>query len=165
MSLNLSNKKAIITEITAKIKTAQTIIVAEYRGIHVSDLIQLYAKARNQGVYLRVLKNTLVRQALQGTIFANLISKLTGPLIYSISENAIAAAKVITDFTKFNDKLIVKAGNYAGKQLDEAAVIILGNIPSREVLLSKLLRIMQIPVISFTLCLVILSSKKTSEIV
>lgn len=160
MSLNLSNKKAIITEITAKITTAQTIVVAEYRGIQVSDLIQLHAKARSQDVYLRVLKNTLARRAIQGTIFANLTSKLIGPLIYAISENAIAAAKIIVDFAKFNDKLIIKAGNYAGKSLDQTAITILGNIPSREILLSKLLRIMQIPIINFTLCFAILSSKK-----
>jgi large subunit ribosomal protein L10 len=163
LSLNLNDKKAVVAEISAKIATAQTIVVAEYRGIQVGHLTQLRAKARTQGVYLRVLKNTLARRAVEGTPFAGLSSEMTGPLIYSISEDAVAAAKVVSDFAKTNDKLVVKAGNYAGKQLDKAAVTALANIPSREVLLSQLLGIMQAPVSGFARALAALAAKKEAE--
>lgn len=163
MSLNLNDKKAVVAEISAKVTTAQTIVVAEYRGIKVSHLTQLRAKARAQGVYLRVLKNTLARRAVEGTVFADLASEMTGPLIYSISEDAVAAAKVIYDFTKGNDKLVVKAGNYAGKSLDKAGVAALASIPSREVLLSQIVGMMQAPVSGFARGLAALAVKKEAE--
>jgi large subunit ribosomal protein L10 len=163
LSLNLNDKKAVVAEVAAKMATAQTVVVAEYRGIQVGHLTQLRTKARDQGVYLRVLKNTLARRAVEGTAFANLASELTGPLIYSISDDAIAAAKVVSDFAKTNDKLVVKAGNYAGKQLDKTAVVALANIPSREVLLAQLLGVMQAPVAGFARGLAALAAKKEAE--
>ncbi|MQR02771.1 50S ribosomal protein L10 [Glaciimonas soli] len=163
MSLNLNDKKAVVAEVSAKVKNAQTIVVAEYRGIQVGHLTQLRANARTQGVYLRVLKNTLARRAVEGTAFADLASAMTGPLIYSISEDAVAAAKVISDFAKTNDKLVVKAGNYAGKSLDKAAVTALANIPSREVLLAQVAGMMMAPVAGFTRGLAALAAKKEAE--
>ena len=163
MGLNLNDKKAVVEEVSAKVALAQTIVVAEYRGIQVGHLTQLRAKARVEGVYLRVLKNTLARRAVQGTAFASLSSEMTGPLIYSISEDAVAAAKVINDFAKSNDKLVVKAGNYAGKPLDKAGVTALASIPSREVLLAQLLGMMQAPVSGFARGLAALAAKKEAE--
>lgn len=163
MGLNLNDKKAVVAEISAKVAAAQTIVLAEYRGIQVGHLTQLRAKARAQGVYLRVLKNTLARRAVEGTVFEGLASEMTGPLIYSISEDAVAAAKVVSDFGKTNDKLVIKAGNFAGKPLDKAAVAALANIPSREVLLSQLLGIMQAPVSGFARGLAALAAKKEAE--
>ena len=163
MALNLNDKKAVVAEISAKVASAQTIVVAEYRGIQVGDLTQLRAKARSEGVYLRVLKNTLARRAVDGTQFAGLASEMTGPLIYSISDDAVAAAKVMNDFAKSNDKLVIKAGNYAGKQLDKAGVTALASIPTREVLLSQLLGVMQAPVSAFARGLAALAEKKQSE--
>jgi len=163
LSLNLNDKKAVVAEVSAKVGLAQTIVVAEYRGIQVGHLTQLRAKARSQGVYLRVLKNTLARRAVEGTPFASLASEMTGPLIYSISEDAVAAAKVLNDFAKGNDKLVVKAGNFAGKSLDKAGVVALANIPSREVLLSQLLGVMQAPVSGFARGLAALAAKKETE--
>jgi len=163
LSLNLNDKKAVVEEVSAKVALAQTIVVAEYRGIQVGHLTQLRAKARVEGVYLRVLKNTLARRAVQGTAFASLSSEMTGPLIYSISEDAVAAAKVINDFAKSNDKLVVKAGNYAGKPLDKAGVTALASIPSREVLLAQLLGMMQAPVSGFARGLAALAAKKEAE--
>jgi large subunit ribosomal protein L10 len=160
LSLNLNDKKAVVAEVSAKVASAQTIVVAEFRGIQVGHLTQLRAKARAEGVYLRVLKNTLARRAVEGTAFADLASQMTGPLIYSISDDAVAAAKVINDFAKTNDKLVVKAGNYAGKSLDKAAVAALANIPSREVLLAQVLGMMLVPVASFTRGLAALAAKK-----
>ena len=163
MGLNLNDKKAVVAEISAQVASAQTIVVAEYRGIQVGHLTQLRAKARSEGVYLRVLKNTLARRAVEGTPFAGLASEMTGPLIYSISDDAVAAAKVINDFAKSNDKLVIRAGNYAGKQLDKAGVTALASIPSREVLLSQLLGVMQAPVSAFARGLAALAEKKQSE--
>ena len=149
MGLNLNDKKAVVAEVSAQVANAQTIAIAEYRGIEVGHLTVLRKKARESGVYLRVLKNTLVRRAVAGTQFAGLADQMVGPLIYSISADPVAAAKVLNDFAKTNDKLVLKAGSYAGKTLDKAGVQALASIPSREELLSKLLYVMQAPVAGF----------------
>ena len=149
MGLNLNDKKAVVAEVSAQVANAQTIAIAEYRGIEVGHLTVLRKKARESGVYLRVLKNTLVRRAVAGTPFAGLADQMVGPLIYSISADPVAAAKVLNDFAKTNDKLVLKAGSYAGKVLDKAGVQALASIPSREELLSKLLYVMQAPVAGF----------------
>lgn len=163
MSLNLNDKKAVVAEVSAKVATAQTIVVAEYRGIQVGHLTQLRANARAQGVYIRVLKNTLARRAVEGTAFASLASEMTGPLIYAISDDAVAAAKVVHDFAKGNDKLVVRAGNYAGKSLDKAGVVALASIPSREVLLAQLIGTIQAPVSALARGLSALAAKKEAE--
>ncbi len=160
MSLNLNDKKAVVAEVSAQVANAQTIVLAEYRGIQVGHLTTLRAKARAEGVYLRVLKNTLARRSVEGTVFAGLAASMTGPLIYSISADAVAAAKVINDFAKTNDKLVVIAGNFAGKALDKAAVTALASIPSRDVLLAQLAGIMQAPVSGFARGLAALAAKK-----
>lgn len=149
MSLNLEDKKAVVAEVAEQIAQAQTVVVAEYNGIEVPDMTVLRSKAREAGVYLRVVKNTLVRRAVADTPFAPLAEKMTGPLIYSISADPVAAAKVLNDFAKGNDKLVLKAGSYAGKVLDKAGVQALASIPSRDELLAKLLGVMQAPVSGF----------------
>ncbi len=163
MGLNLNDKKAVVAEISAKVASAQTIVLAEYRGIEVGHLTQLRAKARSGGVYLRVLKNTLARRAVEGTAFSGLASEMTGPLIYAISEDAVAAAKILQDFSKSNDKLVIKAGSYAGKPLDKAAVAALANIPTREVLISQLLGVMLAPVSGMARVLAAVAAKKEAE--
>ncbi len=163
MGLNLNDKKAVVAEISAKVASAQTIVLAEYRGIEVGHLTQLRSKARSGGVYLRVLKNTLARRAVEGTAFSGLASEMTGPLIYAISEDAVAAAKILHDFSKSNDKLVIKAGSYAGKSLDKAAVAALANIPTREVLISQLLGVMLAPVSGMARVLAAVAAKKETE--
>jgi large subunit ribosomal protein L10 len=163
MGLSLDEKKAVVAEVSAQVANAQTIVVAEYRGIEVGDLTQLRKKARESGVYLRVLKNTLVRRAVAGTSFEGLSAVMTGPLIYSMSQDAVAAAKVLNDFAKTNDKLVLKAGCYSGKMLDQAAVKALASIPSREELLAKLLGVMQAPVSTFACALAALAKKREAE--
>jgi large subunit ribosomal protein L10 len=162
VSLNLNGKKEVVAEVSEKVATAQTIVVAEYRGIQVDQLTQLRAKAREQGVYLRVLKNTLARRAMKDTVFDSLSDSLAGPLIYAISDDAVAAAKVTHEFAKTNEKLVIKAGNYAGKPLNQADVAALANIPTREVLLARLLGVMQAPVSGFARGLAALALKKES---
>ncbi len=160
MSLNLDDKKAVVAEVSAQVANAETIVVAEYRGVAVSDLTVLRKKARESGVYLRVLKNTLVRRAVADTPFADLAKHMVGPLIYSISADPVAAAKVLNDFAKTNDKLILKAGSYAGKVMNEAGVKELASIPSREELLAKLLGVMQAPVSGFAGALAALAKQR-----
>lgn len=163
MGLNLDDKKAVVAEVSAQVANAQTIAVAEYRGIEVGDLTVLRAKARESGVYLRVLKNTLVRRAIAETPFAGLSDQLVGPLIYGISEDPVAAAKVLNDFAKGNDKLVLKAGSFSGKTLDKAALQALASIPGREQLLAMLLGVMQAPVSGFACTLAALAKKREEE--
>jgi large subunit ribosomal protein L10 len=160
VGLNLNDKKAVVAEVSAQVADAQTIAIAEYRVIEVGDLTVLRRKARESGVYLRVLKNTLVRRAVAGTPFAGLADHMVGPLIYSVSADPVAAAKVLSDFAKTNDKLVLKAGSYAGKVLDKAGVQALASVPSREELLSKLLYVMQAPVAGFVRALDALAKQR-----
>lgn len=160
MGLNLNDKKAVVAEVSAQVANAQTIALAEYRGIEVGDLTKLRKSARESGVYLRVLKNTLVRRAVADTPFAELGEHMVGPLIYSVSADPVAAAKVLNDFAKTNDKLVLKAGSYAGKVLDKAGVQALASIPSREELLARLLGVMQAPVSGFAGALAALAKQR-----
>ncbi|NLR74836.1 MULTISPECIES: 50S ribosomal protein L10 [Leeia] len=160
MSLNLEDKKAVVAEVAAEVAKAQTIVLAEYRGVKVSQLTQLRANARQSGVYLRVLKNTLVRRAVEGTPFAGLAEQMSGPLIYGFSEDPVAAAKVLNEFAKANDKLVLTAGSFAGKVLDKAGVQALASIPSRDELLARLLGVMQAPVSGFARAMAALAAQK-----
>ena len=146
MPLNVEDKKAIVADVGAQLAGAQTVVLAEYRGIPVEQLTKLRASARDQGVYLRVLKNTLARRAAQGTQFEPLADSMVGPLIYGISADPIASAKVLQGFAKTQDLLVIKAGLYNGKLLDVAGVKALATIPSRDELLSQLLGVMLAPV-------------------
>ncbi|MFZ2123089.1 MAG: 50S ribosomal protein L10 [Rhodoferax sp.] len=146
MSLNRSEKEAVISEVTGLAAKAQTLVIAEYRGITVADMTKLRTVARSNGVSLSVLKNTLARRAVAGSSFEVVSDQMTGPLIYGFSEDAVAAAKVVADFAKTNDKLVIRAGAFAGKALDVNGVKQLASIPSKEVLLAQLLGLMQSPI-------------------
>ena len=124
------------------------------------QLDQLRKQARDKGVYLHVLKNTLARRAVAGTQFEVASESMAGPLIYGFSEDAVAAAKVLADFAKGNDKLVIKAGAFDGKALDANGVKALAAIPSKEVLLSQLLGLMQSPVSRMARVLAALAEKR-----
>ena len=149
MGLNLSEKQAVVAEVAEQVSKAQVIVVAEYRGLEVGNITALRKQAREGGVYLRVLKNTLARRAVEGTPFAGLADKMVGPLIYGISADPVAAAKVLNGFAKDNDKLVIKAGAMANYLMDVNGVKALATMPSREELLSKLLGTMQAPITQF----------------
>lgn len=149
MGLNLDDKKAVVAEVSAQVANAQSIIVAEYRGLEVVNITELRANARKNGVYLRVLKNTLVRRAVSGTPFEGLADKMVGPLMYGISTDPVAAAKLLNEFAKANDKLVIKAGALPNYVMDVNGVKALATMPSREELLSKLLGTMQAPIATF----------------
>lgn len=160
MSLNRSEKQAVIDEVSALAAKAQTLVMAEYRGITVADLTKLRVEARKAGVSVSVLKNTLARRAVAGTPFEVAAEQMTGPLIYGFSEDAVAAAKVVVEFAKTNDKMVVRGGVYSGKSLDVNGVKSLASIPSKEVLLSQLLGLMQSPVSRLARVVAALAEKK-----
>ena len=146
MSLNRNEKAAVVTDVSAQAARSQTLALAEYRGLTVENLNKLRVDARSKGVYLHVLKNTLARRAVAGTQFEVAQGAMVGPLIYGFSEDAVAAAKVIADFAKSNDKLVIKGGAYAGKALNADGVKALAAIPSREVLISQVAGLLKSPV-------------------
>jgi len=160
LSLNKSEKQVVVTDVAAQVARSQTLALAEYRGLTVAHLDVLRRQARDKGVYLHVLKNTLARRAVAGTPFECASESMVGPLIYGFSEDAVAAAKVISDFAKGNDKLVVKAGAYAGKKLDPDGVKALAAIPSKEVLLSQLLGLMKSPITRLAGVLAALAKKR-----
>ena len=160
MSLNRSEKQAVIDEVTGLAAKAQSLVIAEYRGITVADMTKLRSAARDRGVSLSVLKNTLARRAVTGSAFEVVADQMTGPLIYGFSVDAVSAAKVVSDFAKTNDKLVIRAGALSGKVLDVNGVKQLANIPSKEVLLSQLLGLMQSPISRTARVLAALAEKK-----
>lgn len=161
MSLNLEGKKEVVAEVAAKVASSQTMVLAEYRGTTVANLTKLRSTARAQGVYMRVLKNTLARRAVKGTLFEVAEAHMVGPLLYSFSEDAVAAAKVVNDFAKGNEKFVIMVGAYNGKLLDKAAVQTLANIPTKEVLLAQLLGLMQSPISGLARVLAAVAEKKS----
>ncbi len=160
MSLNRSEKEAVVAEVAGLAAQAQTLVMAEYRGITVADMIKFRANARSQGVSLSVLKNTLARRAVAGTSFESVADQMTGPLIYGFSTDAVAAAKVVADFAKTNDKLVIRGGAFAGKVLDVNGVKQLASIPSKEVLLAQLCGLLMSPMSRTAVVLGALASKK-----
>jgi large subunit ribosomal protein L10 len=149
LSLNLEGKKEVVAEVSQRLTKAQAIVLAEYRGLGVEQITALRKQARASGVYLRVLKNTLARRAVQGTPFEKLSDQMVGPLAYGISDDPIAAAKVLHTYAKANDKLVIKAGAMANQVLSAKEVGQLATMPSREQLLATLLGTMQAPIAKF----------------
>ena len=149
MALNREEKAAVIEEVSAQVAQAGSIVLAEYRGLTVEKITQLRKQARESGVYLRVLKNTLVRRAVKDTPYEKLADQMVGPLMYGISADPVAPAKLIASFAKANDQLVVKGGAMPNVVMDVAGVQALATMPSREELLDKLLGTMQAPVATF----------------
>ena len=149
MALNREEKAAVIEEVSAQVAQAGSIVLAEYRGLTVEKITQLRKQARESGVYLRVLKNTLVRRAVKDTPYEKLADQMVGPLMYGISADPVAPAKLIASFAKANDQLVVKGGAMPNVVMDIAGVQALATMPSRDELLAKLLGTMQAPVATF----------------
>jgi large subunit ribosomal protein L10 len=149
LSLNLEQKQAVVAEVSEQLAKAQTVILAEYRSIPVKDMTELRKKARSSGVYLRVLKNTLARRAVAETPFKGLSEKMVGPLAYGISSDPVAAAKVLQEFSKDNEKFVIKGGAMPNLVMSPREVADLAKMPSRQELLAKLLGTMQAPIAKF----------------
>ena len=150
MRLTLEAKKAIVSEVAEVAANAPSAIAAEYAGISVADMTQLRQNAREAGVYLRVVRNTLARRALENTKFECMRDGLVGPLLLAFSrEEPGTVAKIIRDFAKTNDKLVVKLVALDGKLLQPSDIEALANLPSREQAISMLMAVMKAPISKF----------------
>jgi large subunit ribosomal protein L10 len=138
-----------VAEFSARLAKAQAIVLAEYRGLPVEKITQLRARARASGVYLRVLKNTLARRAVQGTPFEKLADQMVGPLAYGVSDDPVSAAKLLHAYAKENDKLVIKGGAIPGQVMNAKEVGSLASLPSRDELIAKLMGTLQAPVTTF----------------
>ena len=149
MSLNLDQKKQVVEDVSAVVGNSQAAIIAEYRGMTVEEMKTLRREAHDNNVYLKVVKNTLLRRAVQDTDFACLDEHLVGPLAFAASEDPVAVAKVLNKYAKEYDAFEIKAGSMSGSLLSEGDIKALAQLPSREELLAKLMGTMQAPIAKF----------------
>ncbi len=147
MALTLERKKAVVNEVAEVAKGALSAIAAEYTGLSVADMTDLRVNARNAGVYLRVVRNTLARRALEGTDFACMNDGLTGPLVLAFSrEEPGSAARVMREYAKENDKLVIKLVCFGGKLLEASDVARLASLPTKDEAISQLMSVMTAPI-------------------
>jgi large subunit ribosomal protein L10 len=160
MALNLEDKKALVAEVAEVASKAQSVVAAEYRGLSVGQMTELRAKARKSGVYVRVVKNTLARKALAGTSFESVGPKLKGPLVLAFSkDDPGAAARVVKDFAKTNEKLVATLVSLGGQVLPAKDLETVASLPTREQALSILLGTLKAPVQKFVSTLAAAPSK------
>ncbi len=145
----MQEKQAVVQEVAAQVATAKAIVLAEYRGLEVGSMTELRRRARRSGVYLRVLKNTLARRAVKDTPFAKLADVMVGPLVYGISSDPVAPAKVMNEFAKGNEKFVIRAGAMPNAVISAREVVALALLPSRAELLARLMGTMQAPIAQF----------------
>jgi len=147
VSLNLEQKKAVVSEVNGVANNAVSAIAAEYRGLSVADMTALRADARDKGVYLRVVRNTLARRALKGTEFECMRDGLVGPLLLAFSqEDPGAAARLIGDFSRQNEKLVPKLISVGGQLLEPTDIKRLADLPTKEQAVAMLMGVMKAPV-------------------
>jgi len=150
MALNIEQKKAVVAEMTEVAKTALAAVAAEYRGLTVGEMTDLRVKARESGVYLKVVKNTLVRRAVEGTEFECMQDSLTGPLLLAFSmEDPGAAARLVKDYIKLNGKLIAKLVAVGGEVYPASELDRLSNLPTYDQAIAILMGVMKAPVEKF----------------
>src|SRR5471032_2672207 len=160
MPLKLEDKQAMVAEVGAVAAKAQSVVAAEYRGLTVSQMTELRSKARAQGVYMRVVKNTLARKAISGTAFEAIGPQLKGPLVLAFSkDDPGAAARVVKDFAKANEKLVATLVSLGGQVLPAKDLETVASLPTREQALSMLLGVMKAPIQKFVSTLAAAPSK------
>jgi large subunit ribosomal protein L10 len=147
MALNLEDKKALVAEVAEVAAHAHSVVAAEYRGLTVGQMTELRARARKSGVYVRVVKNTLARKALAGTTFESVGPKLRGPLVLAFSkDDPGAAARVVKDFAKANDKLVATLVSLGGQVMPAAELERVASLPTREQALAMLMGVLKAPI-------------------
>ena len=150
MALRLEEKQAIVSEVMQVATDAHSAIAAEYRGLTVNELTELRAKAREQGVYLKVVKNTLARRALEGTPYECMREGLVGPLMLAFSqEDPGSAARLIKDFTKKNDLLAVKMISIGGELFEASELKRLSSLPTKEQAISMVMAVIKATIEKF----------------
>jgi len=147
VALNLEQKKSIVAEVAAVAAKAHSAVAAEYRGLSVVAMTALRSEGRKNGVYVREVKNTLARRAVEGTDFACMQDGLVGPLILAFSkEEPGAAARLMQDFAKANDKMVIKLVSFGGKMLAPGDIDRLSKMPTRDQAISMLMGVLQAPI-------------------
>ena len=150
MALSLKQKKAVVEEVAEIARSAHSAVAAEYRGLKVMEMTELREKAKQSGVYLRVVRNTLARRAVEGTEFECVRDRLRGPLVLAFSRDEPgAAARVVRDYAKGNNKLVVSFVAFDGKAMDAPAIDQLASLPTREEALARLMSVLLAPVTRF----------------
>ena len=151
MALSLRQKKVVVEQVADVAKSAQSAVAAEYRGLTVTEMTELREKAKQSGVYLRVVRNTLARRAVAGTQFECVQDRLRGPLVLAFSRDEPgAAARVMRDYAKSNAKLVVSFVAFDGKAMDAPAIDQLASLPSRDEALSMLMSVLMAPATKLT---------------
>jgi large subunit ribosomal protein L10 len=147
VAVTLERKKAMVAEVAEVAKGALSAIAAEYRGLSVGEMTALRVNARNAGVYMRVVRNTLARRAFEGTDFACMSERLVGPLVLAFSRDEPgSAARIMRDFAKDNDKLVIKLVSFDGKLLAASEVGRLANLPTKDQAISQLMSVLKAPI-------------------
>lgn len=159
MGLSRQDKEAIVADVSARLETAQVLVMAEYRGLSVAAMTVLRVHARAQGIYLRVLKNTLVRKAVAQGAFEVLAANMVGPIVYGIGHDLVAVAKLFSEFSKKYDSFVIKCGATPTTVLNPETIHVLSALPSRDRLLAQLLGVMQAPVAGFVRALADIPSR------
>ena len=150
MALSIEQKKAVVAEVAEVAKTALAVVAAEYRGLTVGEMTDLRVKARETGVYLKVAKNSLVRRAVEGTEFECMQDSLTGPLLLAFSmEDPGAAARLVKDFTKSNDKLITKLVVVGGEVFEASELDRMSKLPTYDQAIAMMMGVMKAPIEKF----------------
>lgn len=149
MSLSIEQKKAVVSEVSATLSAARAGVLAEYRGLNVAQLTDLRARARQRGVWVRVVKNSLARRIVAGSDFECLSAHFTGPVIFSAAEDPVAVAKVAADFAFDNDDFKITAGVMNGALIDLATIGSLAKLPGRDELIAQLMAAMRAPLQTF----------------
>lgn len=150
MALRLEDKKALVAEVSSVAASAMSAVAAEYRGLTVEEMTDLRSKARDGGVFLKVVKNTLAKRAIEGTDFACMTDGLVGPMILAFStEDPGAAARLVKDFAKDHEKLVVKLVSIGGELLPANDIGRLADLPTYEQALAILVGVIQAPITKF----------------
>ena len=164
MSKNIEIKKGVVADIKQKFEKAQTAVLVDYRGLNVAEDTELRNQLRKAGVEYAVLKNTMINLAIQDMNLDDMKAHLEGPTAVAFGyEDAIAPAKVLSDFVKKSKKMTIKCGVCDGAYLDEAGVQALANTPSREVLIAKIMGSMMSSVSKFVYALEAIRKQKAGE--
>jgi large subunit ribosomal protein L10 len=150
MALNLEQKKAVVAEVAQAASSALAAVAAEYCGLTVEEMTDLRVKARANGVYVKVAKNTLVRRAVEGTEFECMQEQLTGPLLYAFSmDDPGAAARLVKDYAKEHDKLITRLVAVGGRVYGASELDRLSKLPTYDQAVSLLMAVMKAPIEKF----------------
>ena len=146
MPLTLESKKAVVEEVHAVARNAHSLVAAEYRGMSVAEMSELRTRAKQSNVYLRVVRNTLARRAFEDTGFECTSERLSGPLVLAFSrEEPGAAARVFKEFSRSNDKLVVRFLSFDGEALEASEIDALATLPTREEALAQLMSVLLAP--------------------